>query len=249
MPIVRGKGAGVSATMPLKQSSRGGSGSFLVMADDGLEYWCKALNNPQSPRVPVNEQIVARLGQHIGASVTEPMLVRLDGIVGWEYRPGHTVEPGWAHGCRALKAPIETNSITDHRTEDNNRVRQAGFYALMDWMHGADQQWLKDTQAENAYYSHDHGHFFPSGPNWDAAALAAAGTTACSFSQPADELDATEFERLAAAIATTALEDIEAVMSKIPAAWPVSDQELSALAAFIDARRGPVAARLRALVP
>ena len=63
----------VRAEAPLKQSTDGGSGSFLVQADDGREYWCKALNNTQeAPMVPVNEQIVARLGRLIGVAVCEP---------------------------------------------------------------------------------------------------------------------------------------------------------------------------------
>jgi hypothetical protein len=90
----------VSAVMPLRPSSVGGAGSFLVVADDGRRYWCKSLNNFQSPRVPITEQLVGRLGALIGAPVCEVALVLLDDVVGWEIRPGsgRVVEPGWATG-------------------------------------------------------------------------------------------------------------------------------------------------------
>jgi hypothetical protein len=55
------------------QSQGGGSGSFLIRANDGERYWCKTLNNLQNePRVPANEQLVARLGLLIGAPCARP---------------------------------------------------------------------------------------------------------------------------------------------------------------------------------
>ena len=42
--------------------------------------------------------------------------------------------------------------------------------------------------------------------------------------------------------------DIEGELSKLPGDWPVTDSELDAVADFVDYRRGPVAARLRAVV-
>jgi hypothetical protein len=69
---------GVAAVMPLRPSTAGGSGSFLVLADDGRRYWCKSLNNFQGPRIPITEQIVGRLAALIGAPVCELQLVNLD---------------------------------------------------------------------------------------------------------------------------------------------------------------------------
>ena len=119
----------------------------------------------------------------------------------------------------------------------------------MDWLAGGDQQWLYSGSAQNAYYSHDHGHFFPGGPDWTQAALAATGTDARQLGVPPDGLDKTELERLANAIEAQTRVEIDDVMSKIPIAWPVGDVELEALAAFLESRRGPAAARLRRLVP
>jgi hypothetical protein len=90
---------GVTAILPLRQSNAGGSGSFLVRADDDARYWCKTLNNPQNPRVPINEEIAARVGVLARIAVCEPMLVYMpEDLAGWEFRQGHSVEVGWAHG-------------------------------------------------------------------------------------------------------------------------------------------------------
>lgn len=43
----------------------GGSYPFLAAATDGHDYWCKAINNPQGPEVPVNEVAAAIVGDRI----------------------------------------------------------------------------------------------------------------------------------------------------------------------------------------
>lgn len=248
MTISRGDGEGVIAVMPLRTIPHGVSASFLVQGEDGADYWCKVTNNPASPRIPANEQIVARLGRMIGVAVPAPALVRLDGIAGWEFRRSHFVEAGWAHGCAAVPGAIETR-VLGHRTDDHNRVRHAGFFALMDWLAGGDPQWLYSALAENAYYSHDHGHFFPGGPDWTPTQLEMTGTSERGLGMPATGLDGDEVTRLADAIEAVTKDEIDGVMSKIPAEWPVEDDDLAALSAFLDARRVPVAVRLRALLP
>jgi len=248
MPIDRGTGAGVKAALPLRKSTHGVSASFLVQADDGQDYWCKALNNPTSTRIPINERSAALLGRRIGVAIPEPALVDLSGIVGWEFHPGTFVEAGWAHGAAAVEGAIETRNL-QHRGDDDNRARHAGFYALMDWLAGGDQQWLYSGPEQNAYYSHDHGHFFPGGPDWTTASLAAVGTSAQQLTLPPTGLDESELDRLADELEATTNAEIDAALSQIPAAWPVADAELEALAGFIAARQASVAARLRSLLP
>lgn len=122
---------GVQAVLPLSAST-GGSGSFLVAADDQRRYWCKPLNNLQSARVPVNEQIVGRLARLIGAAVCEPALVNLDGLIGYEFRPGRFVEPGWAHGSTAVDPALETRALEDRLADDNWPVSDDELEAVVD---------------------------------------------------------------------------------------------------------------------
>lgn len=238
---------GVRAVLPLRASTGGSAGSFLVIADNQRRYWCKPVNNLQSSRVPVTEQIVGRLGALLGAAVCEPALIRLDGLAGYEFRPGHFVEPGWAHGSAAVDTVLETRALDD-RAADDNRCRHAGFFVLHDWLAGSDAQWLYDTAADNMYFSHDHG-FYLTGPDWTAGSLASGVAEDFSLAGDATGLDPTEVGRLAEVLEALSKEDIDAEVSKLPASWPVTDEELAAVADFAEQRRGPVVARFRTLVP
>ncbi len=175
-------------------------------------------------------------------------LIRLDALAGWEFRPGsgRLVEAGWAHGSVAVDPAVETRSL-DHRTEDDNRRRHCGIYALCDWLAGSDVQWLYGVMEDNAYYSHDHG-FYLTGPDWTPATLAAGRDASYLLSITPQHLDGDEILRLADALDAVSREEIENELSKLPSDWPVSDGELSAVAEFADDRRAPVAARLRAMV-
>ena len=238
---------GVQAILPLQPSIAGSAGSFLVAADDGNRYWCKPLNNRQSPRVPATEQIVGRLGGLIGAPVCEVQLVALAGIVGFEFTAGRYVEPGWAHGSLAVDPALEIRDLAN-RSEDDTRRRHAGIFALHDWLAGSDVQWLYATQEDNAYYSHDHG-FYLTGPDWTDLSLAAATVNDFSLSLDVAGLDRDELRRLADNLEALTTETIEASVSMIPSTWPVGEGELKAVADFAFARRMAVATRLRGLVP
>lgn len=234
--------------MPLRPSAAGGAGSFLVLADDGRRYWCKALNNFQSPRVPITEQLVARLGALIGAPVCVAQLVLLDDIAGWEIRPGsgRLVEPGWAHGSLAVEPAIETRSL-EYRRDDDNARRHAGLLVLSDWLLGGDLQWLRALDEDNAYHSHDHG-FFLTGPDWTAETLRARQNEPVTLSVTTDYLDRDELAHLAERLEGMTREEIDSVLSKLPAGWPVTDDELEQLAEVVDARCPQVVGRLRTLV-
>lgn len=219
-----------------------------MRADDGRRYWCKSLNNFQSPRVPINEQLVARLGTLINAPVCTPQLVQLDAIAGWEIRPGtnRLVEAGWAHGCLAVESAVETRTL-DRRAEDDNRVRHAGIQAIYDWMCGNDPQWLMASADANSFHSHDHGHYF-AGPDWTSTTLGTMLTTEYTVPDTSN-LDPMELARLADALDGLQREDIEEQVAKLPASWPIDDAELESFVDLADARRAPVAERMRALIP
>jgi hypothetical protein len=246
MPVARQPPQGVSASAPLQASTGGSSGSFLVKADDGEQYWCKSVNNLQSPKVPVNEQIVGRLGMLIGACVCAPQLVYIPAaLVGWEFRPGHFLEEGWAHGCLAVRSCVEIH-VLDHRLQDDNRKRHAGIYAIYDWLGGSDPQWLIETTDDNRCYSHDHGHYLW-GPDWGTASLAEHRDQPCEYGTPKVGLDGAEVERLADALDNLNEKEIGDTLGSLPIAWPVTDDELDAVMNLAVHRRSAAAARLRAV--
>jgi len=220
----------------------------MVLGDDSERYWCKSLNNFQSVRLPITEQIVGRLGDLIDAPVCRCRVVSLDEIVGWEIRQGtgRLVEVGYAHGSRAVEPTLETRELK-FRGDDDNRRRHCGLYALCDWLYCGDPQWLRATDEDNAYYSHDHG-FFLTGLDWTRESLANCGTNQGPITLVADQLDPDELGRLADALEGLTLDDVENAISGLPTSWPVSDDELAAVAQFADIRKAPVAARLRSLV-
>lgn len=81
------------------------------------------------------------------------------------------------------------------------------------------------------------------------SSLAAAGTAPSGLSADPTGLDGEELRRLADRLETLTEQEIETEVTKIPVEWPVTDAELAAVVQFADQRWGPVAARLRALLP
>lgn len=236
----------VTAILVVEASANGGSGAFLVRADDGGRYWCKPLNNGQSPRVPINEQIVGRLAGLIGVHVCEPRLVRIvPALAGWEFRPGKHVEEGWAHGSLAVESAVETRQL-EHRGDDDNARRHAGFFAVYDWLGGADPQWLYSTSESYAYYQHDSGHYLW-GPDWTIETLQQRLGQANPLPQSAEGLDRPELDRLASALDALAREEILDSLANIEAVWPINQAEIEAVIDFANGRRREVAARLRNL--
>ena len=239
---------GVRALVAIQQAGNGGSGSFLVRADDGQRYWCKVVNNPQHPRVPTNEEIVARLGRLAGVEVCDPKLIWIPAdLVGWEFVSGRFLEEGWAHGSRATPHPVVETRTLSHRGSDDNRKRHAGFFALFDWLAGQDPQWLYADGADFAYWSHDHGHYLPGGPAWTVSTIHANRDTAYPLAADPTSLDPAELNRLAETLERLTGGEIADALADIPGDWPVSDDELEAIVAFADHRRPAVARRLRHL--
>jgi len=147
----------------------------------------------------------------------------------------------------SAEGAVEVRFPPQHRGDDDNARRHAGFFALNDWLAGSDQQWLYATGEDNAYYSHDHGLYFPGGPNWTPELLEQNVDTEYALGADQQGLDHDELTRLATELEQIAQEDIDRQLSNLPADWPVTDEELEAVATFADQRRQPVAERIRSL--
>ena len=86
---------------------------------------------------------------------------------GWEFRPpGTYAEAGFANGSHEVPGAAEENSLTSRTVGTmTTNIRQAGISALYDWCHGSDPQWLYQANDDHHVWSHDHGHYFPGGPD------------------------------------------------------------------------------------
>jgi len=231
---------------PLQPSSAGGSGAFLALTRDGERYWVKTLNNLQGQRVVITEQIVGRAGTLIDAPVCPVATLYIPkALAGWEFRPGRFLEAGFAHGSLALDTCIERRGL-EFRERDENAVRHVGYFALYDWCWGGDLQGLFDLSDDRAMYSHDHGWFLPPvGRRWTRQALLEKLDEPRELGENGGGLDLVEVQRVAARLETLTREDILRVITAIPRTWPVTDQELEAVGAFLEHRASGVARRLR----
>ena len=129
---------------------RGGAQSHLMRCADGHHYIVKFSNNPQHPRVLVNDWLGTRLAEMIGLPVPVPAIVD---VHPWlvEHTPDLRVElcgqrtmftPGLSFGSRYVVSPLE-GEVYDYLPEAMiGRVRNicifAGILALDKWTCNAD---------------------------------------------------------------------------------------------------------------
>jgi hypothetical protein len=209
-------------------------------------YWIKTLNNLQSPRVPVNEHVVGSIGALIGAPTCRVKLIEItQENVGWEFRPGRLLELGIANGSESFSGAAEVNSLS-YPLRDANPRRYVGVFALHDLCWGGDSQWLELTDSDMQLFSHDHGHYFPGGPDWTVDQLVAGAGTPHEGAWGTAGLNAAEATTMAARIAAITDDELAAIMRSLPAGWPVTDEQLACLAWFVSERRAGVADRLKA---
>lgn len=239
----------VSATLDPQSSSRGGSLPFQALASDGQVYWVKMVQNAQGPRVLATEQIVSACGRLIGAPVCETALIEIpEELDGDALANGTVLRAGIAHASRNIaNSQFDKWHTPQHRDQDDNRRRHAGYFALYDWCWGDDMQWLYDLSDERKTYSHDHGHFLPGGPNWSIEALEQNVDTPHEIDPLSRGLDPGELARMAGVLDNVGREAIRTIMQAVPVQWGIGAADLEAVGWFLERRRAGVAQRLRAL--
>jgi hypothetical protein len=212
---------------------------------DGHIWWIKPVNNPQGPRVPINELVVARLGALIEAPLCEVGLIEIpDELAGVKYREDRSLEAGLASGSMNLDGVVEVKGSLADRDKADNARRHAGIFAVYDWCWGSDEQYLYEQEEKRrTTYSHDHGHYFPGGPNWTADTLAAHVDNAHALPDPAG-LDPRAVRDYAKRLREVARSDIVDVLRGVPPEWAVTTPELETLGWFLERRTETVAARL-----
>lgn len=232
----------------IKRSPDGGSGTFLAADTEGNQWWVKPQNNPQGGKVIVSELVVSRAGELIGAPVCRVAVAEIpDGLAGWEFRSGRRIEAGLAPASMNVPDVTLSRSL-EARDRDDNRWRHAGILALYDWCWGEDDQWLYAESNDREIHSHDHGHFFPSGPRWTIDTLNGVIGDAHQPRYALDGLQPAHLGQLAKDLESIERETLAQIMNAVPAEWPAIDEELVGLGNFLEIRAPHVAARLRTLL-
>lgn len=250
--VARNNAAPVAtATVHIDGPTNTMSHAFKVGADDNEEYWIKTLEGVEPSQQPslALEQVIARVGLVLGASVVQPYLVQIPvGMKLPTMSNGRVAQPGIAHATRSYAACFEEKTPPGRRTEDDNKRRQVGIYALIDLARGADFQYLYDSQNNNAIVSHDHGLYACCTGTMEVAAMIA--NVAVPVPPPGGDtlgLDAAEVIRVADRLGALAQSEIGDILNLVPSTWPVSDDQLGTLGWFLHQRAGGVASRLRAM--
>lgn len=235
----------LTAVVPGHAPGAGGSKPLLVVCSDNHQYWLKLSTSGQGPRIPENEQIVARCGELIGAPTCHVALVDVPPEhAGYSAGGGApTLEAGIVHGSRHVANTVEERTLA-HDGEDDNALRSAGVAALHDWCWGDDSQFLYDQSQEQRLYSHDHGHYL-----WNSGRTPDQLRANVSVPHPSPALNVPSVKAHLATFAdrleAISRDDIARVLNRIPAQWSVSSAELEVIGFFLEARIPGVVERLR----
>jgi HipA-like protein len=213
----------------------GFSKGVLLSCDDGADY---SVKGPQIGRAIVNEHIVARLGILLGAPVPEAEFVCIEDLRAIEPKLAHMGQ-GLCHG--SLWAPDCSNrENVQYTTEPENRPRFALLALLYSWAHAGDHQFIYKTQPPHLVYSLDHGHFFPGGPNWEAANLAIPPVTAIDGVFGSCQLLDAELRIARASLEQIKATNIADAVAGPPDDWGINIDERLLLVKYLDKRRGEV---------
>lgn len=240
--------ASIRAETFLKRRTTG-SQPVDLYCNDGEKYVVKAhRNDAEQRRMIFNDQVIARLGALLGASVPYVALVDVpaeliaanaDKLKGM----GH-MHPGVAHGSRRFNDVSERIDAIDHVNDDDNRHRFALLAVLHAWVGSySDRQFLYDNSAPFRVYSVDHGHFFHGGPAWSVASLNSAPAAALSDDLVKTcKLSADELVDACSSLADISEQEIAEVLAVPPDDWGVSLDERVALAEYLHKRRAELLA-------
>ncbi|MCH8002863.1 MAG: hypothetical protein IIA34_14560, partial [Proteobacteria bacterium] len=221
------------------------SGAVELGCSDGNIYVVKGLRNDQEQgRMMFNDQVTARLGALIAAPVPDVGLVQVSAeLIAANPDPkeqmGH-MKPCTAHGSLRIDDVTERVNALDHG--DDNRERFASLAMLFGWLLAGDRQFIYKKSPPHLVYSHDHGHFFPGGPNWTVSNLQKAGPATAEqalvnhFKFKADELG-----RAYAPLGDLTPEMLAAALAAPPQDWGVTLDERVVLAEYLERRRAELA--------
>ncbi|TLN27015.1 hypothetical protein FDZ71_00210 [bacterium] len=197
-------------------------------SDDATWY----LKGSHLGRVPVTEQVVARMALLIGAPVPQVAIVRL-GAAEAETLP-EEVRPGLYHGSREIP---NADVVYWLRSNKTNQSDIAGIDVLFSWAHSGDEQYLLD--ADDRYFSFDHGAFLPGGPCWDKDSLQTAEAPGRLDMFGRAGVGVEYYRPILERLEALTVEEVAAAVGMHPAEWECTVDDRVALAEYFWSRRGP----------
>lgn len=229
-------------------SPRGASGAFRGYSVDGDRYFIKPTNNPVDERTTVTDQIVGRVAELIEAPVPPVFTMLIPELPGDElvyYCSRRALQPGIAHASLEIRDSEDTR-ILQFRDRDDNANRHLRIMALFDWCWGNDQQWIYDLDNDLSYYSHDHGHYFPTDNThfWSKHSLLLNANDYRRLKDDGEGITEEQVDTVAELLRGVTREQILSALIAIPASWSVSDEELEHVGYFLEHRAPMVADRL-----
>jgi len=143
----------------------------LLTCHDKQDYVVKG---SQTGRSAFNEQVVARLGDKMGAPVATPAIVDIpEELIAINPDYMSHMRAGPAHGCRFILR-LDARKGIEHAVARWNRRRFALLAVLLGWTSVAehDYQFFYSEDSYHIVYSVDHGLSLPGGPDWTIVTLA-----------------------------------------------------------------------------
>jgi len=188
-----------------------------------------------------NDQVVALAGSKIGAPVPAVSFVDVPKEL-IDLNPctatalGH-IKPGLAHGSRWIRN-VSDDRVNDIVHADKNKERFGVLSVLYGLMQCSDRQFIYENAEPYKVYSHDHGHFFPGGPNWTIGSLSSAASPALDNDLiAAAGLSPAEIAKVCSKLSDLTDSAIASILALPPGEWGVSLDDRAHLGAYIAKRR------------
>jgi hypothetical protein len=201
---------------------------------DGHKYVIKGTN---SGRQAANDRLAGKLAVLAQAPVPPVALIDVKAEIVAATPEISYFTAGLSHGSRIEEECTERLGIEQIAGGDN-RARFSSAAIFHGWLFPQDQQFIYGKDPPNRVYSVDHGHCFPSGPDWTIDSLAAAGE-AKADQGTVDACGLTESELNVACqpLKLVSPEQIASAVSSIYDGWGVTHVEAVALCNYLENRR------------
>ena len=219
----------------------GGSYPFLAAATDGHDYWCKAINNPQGPEVPVNEVAAAIVGDRIQSPMPRWAILDVpDGLRGYRTK-NYTLTGEPVFGSQVVHTSdvysLDDTDVLAHVADDSNYNRIPKLYAHWLLCNAEDIQVMYNYEDDHSIISIDHGfwfgsHEFPWGFGSHTQLAGRPSLPAIRKEIPKDQWDLAI--KSLEALDDTLFDDLK---KTIPESWNIEEKMLKKIASYVLERK------------